>query len=104
VARELYFTSEVLDARRMAELRLANRIVPDDRLFEETMALASRLATGPRVAWRYIKQNMKVAEEGSLSDGLDSEAYGMLRCRDSEDHAEAAHAFVEKRPPVFKGR
>jgi 2-(1,2-epoxy-1,2-dihydrophenyl)acetyl-CoA isomerase len=104
IARELYFTSEVLDARRMAELRLANRIVPDDRLSEETIALASKLATGPRVAWRYIKRNMKVAEEGSLSAGLDSEAYGMLRCRESEDHAEAAHAFVEKRAPVFKGR
>jgi 2-(1,2-epoxy-1,2-dihydrophenyl)acetyl-CoA isomerase len=103
-ARELYFTSEVLDARRLADLRLANRVVPDARLFDETMALAGKLATGPRVAWRYIKRNMKVAEEGSLSEALDAEAYGMLRCRETEDHAEAAHAFVEKRPPVFKGR
>jgi len=104
LARELYFTSEVLDARRMLALRLANRVVPDDRLSEETMALASKLAAGPRVAWRYIKRNMKVAEEGSLAEALDSEAYGMMRCRDTEDHAEAAHAFVEKRAPVFKGR
>jgi 2-(1,2-epoxy-1,2-dihydrophenyl)acetyl-CoA isomerase len=104
LARELYFTSEVLDARRMLALRLANRVVPDDRLSEETMALASKLAAGPRVAWRYIKRNMKVAEEGSLAEALDSEAFGMMRCRDTEDHAEAAHAFVEKRAPVFKGR
>jgi peroxiredoxin len=33
-----------------------------------------------------------------------SEAFGMLRCRESEDHKEAARAFVEKRPSVFKGR
>jgi 2-(1,2-epoxy-1,2-dihydrophenyl)acetyl-CoA isomerase len=104
LARELYFTSEVLDARRLAELRLANLVVADDRLFDETMALAGRLAAGPRVAWRYIKRNMKVAEEGTLAEALDAEAYGMLRCRETEDHAEAAHAFVEKRAPVFKGR
>jgi len=104
LARELYFTSEVLDSRRMAELRLANRVVADDRLEAETLALAAKLAAGPRVAWRYIKRNMQAAEEGSLADGLDAEAYGMLRCRETEDHAEAARAFVEKRAPVFKGR
>ena len=65
---------------------------------------ATRFATGPRMAWRYIKRNMKAAEEGSLSDTLDSEAYGMLRCRETEDHAEAARAFVEKRTPMFNGR
>jgi 2-(1,2-epoxy-1,2-dihydrophenyl)acetyl-CoA isomerase len=104
LARELYFTSEVLDAHRMAELRLANRVLSDDRLESETMALAARLAGGPRVAWRYIKRNMKMAEEGTLADALDAEAYGMLRCRGTHDHAEAARAFVEKRPPVFEGR
>jgi 2-(1,2-epoxy-1,2-dihydrophenyl)acetyl-CoA isomerase len=39
-----------------------------------------------------------------LSDALDSEAYGMLRSRETADHAEAARAFVEKRAPVFTGR
>jgi 2-(1,2-epoxy-1,2-dihydrophenyl)acetyl-CoA isomerase len=104
LARELYFTAEIMDARRLAELRLANRVVPDASLEAETMGLARRLAAGPRMAWRYIKRNMKVAEEGSLADALDSEAYGMLRCRETEDHAEAARAFVEKRAPVFQGR
>jgi 2-(1,2-epoxy-1,2-dihydrophenyl)acetyl-CoA isomerase len=104
LARELYFTSEVLDSRKLAELRLASRVVPDAELEAETMALAGRMAAGPRMAWRYIKRNMKAAEDGSLSDTLDSEAFGMLRCRETEDHAEAAKAFVAKRPPVFRGR
>jgi 2-(1,2-epoxy-1,2-dihydrophenyl)acetyl-CoA isomerase len=103
-ARELYFTSEMLDSAALEKLGLASRVVPDDRLEAETMALARKFASGPRMAWRYIKRNMKAAEEGTLSDTLDSEAYGMLRTRETADHAEAAKAFVEKRPPVFVGR
>lgn len=103
LARELYLTSEVLDSKRIQALGLASRIVADAELERETMALATRLANGPRTAYRYIKRNMKAAEEGTLSDVLDSEAYGMLRTRETADHAEAARAFVEKRAPVFKG-
>lgn len=103
-ARELYFTSEVLDAARIAALGLANRVVPDAALREETMALARSLGAGPRVAWRYMKRNMRAAEEGGLSEALDTEAIGMMRCQETEDHREALQAFLEKRPPVFKGR
>ena len=77
--------------------------MPDAELAGETMALAERFANGPRVAYRYIKRNLKVAEEGTLSDALDAEAYGMLRSRETADHAEAARAFVEKRAPVVRG-
>ncbi len=103
-ARELYFLSEVLDASHIETLGLANRVVGDDELMTETMALARKLANGPNVALRYMKRNLNVALPGDLAAGLDSEAYGMLRSRASEDHKEAARAFVEKRQPVFKGR
>ena len=103
-ARELYFLSDVLDAVRIEALGLANRVVADEALVGETMALAERLASGPAVALRYMKRNLNVAVQGTLADGLDSEAYGMLRSRASEDHKEAAKAFVEKRPPAFRGR
>jgi 2-(1,2-epoxy-1,2-dihydrophenyl)acetyl-CoA isomerase len=103
-ARELYLTAEMLDSSRLLALGMVSRVVPDAALVSETMALAGQFASGPRVAYRYIKRNIRAAEEGTLSDALDSEAYGMLRCRDSADHAEAAQAFVEKRAPVFKGR
>ena len=63
------------------------------------MALAEKLANGPSVALRYMKRNLNVAESGTLAAGLDSEAYGMLRARASEDHKEAARAFVEKPKP-----
>ncbi len=103
-ARELYFTSEILDSAQMESLGLANRVVPDEDLEKVTMELATQLGNGPRVAWRYMKQNMKVGETGSLSDVLDSECAGIRRCRETEDHKEAARAFMEKRSPVFKGR
>ena len=82
---------------------LANRVVADEELAAETVALAEKLANGPSVALRYMKRNLNVAVSGDLAAGLDSEAYGMLRSRASEDHKEAAQAFVEKRPPMFRG-
>ena len=103
-ARELYFLSDVLDAARIEALGLANRVVADDALAAETTALAEKLANGPSVALRYMKRNLNLSVHGTLPEGLDSEAYGMLRARASEDHKEAARAFVEKRPPTFRGR
>jgi 2-(1,2-epoxy-1,2-dihydrophenyl)acetyl-CoA isomerase len=103
-ARELYFTADLLGAQEALGLGLVNRVVPDARLEEETMALASRLARGPRVAYRYMKRNMNAAESASLKDMLDLEAWHHTRTGMTEDHREAARAFVEKREPQFKGR
>jgi 2-(1,2-epoxy-1,2-dihydrophenyl)acetyl-CoA isomerase len=103
-ARELYFTADLLDAQQALGLGLVNRVVADARLEEETMALALRLARGPRVAYRYMKRNMNAAETASLNDMLDLEAWNHTRTGMTEDHREAARAFVEKREPQFKGR
>ena len=103
-ARELYFTADLLDAQQALGLGLVNRVVADARLEEETMELASRLARGPRVAYRYMKRNMNAAESASLKEMLDLEAWHHTRTGMTEDHREAARAFVEKREPQFKGR
>ena len=71
---------------------------------EETLGLARRLADGPRIAFRYMKRNLNAAESGTLHDLLDLEAWHHSRCGMTEDHREAAKAFVEKRQPVFRGR
>jgi 2-(1,2-epoxy-1,2-dihydrophenyl)acetyl-CoA isomerase len=102
-ARELYFTSAKLGSAEMEKLGLLNRVVPDDQLEAETMALARELGAGPQVAWRYMKRNMRIAEEGTLADALEAEAIGMMRCRQTEDHKEALRAFLEKRAPNFTG-
>src|SRR5438552_1023252 len=92
------------DAQQALALGLVNRVVPDARLEEETQALALKLARGPRVALRYMKRNMNAAEAGTLKDSLDLEAWHHTRTGFTEDHKEAAKAFVDKREPVFRGR
>ncbi len=103
-ARELYFTAELLDASRALAIGLVNRVVPDADLERETLELAARLAKGPRIAYRYIKRNMNAAESGTLAELLDLEAWHHSRTGATEDHREAARAFVEKREAVFRGR
>jgi 2-(1,2-epoxy-1,2-dihydrophenyl)acetyl-CoA isomerase len=103
-ARELYFTSAVLKAHEAAELGVVNRVVSDDNLLEETMKLATQMANGPRIALGYMKKNLNAAETGKLSDVFELEAWHHTRCGMTEDHKEAAQAFVDKRQPTFKGR
>jgi 2-(1,2-epoxy-1,2-dihydrophenyl)acetyl-CoA isomerase len=103
-ARELYFTGELIDAREAERLGLFNRTVPDDRLREETMALAAKITNGPPIALKRMKQNMNLALISDFPKLLDAEAEGMIMTGMTQDHIEAARAFVEKRPPVFRGK
>jgi 2-(1,2-epoxy-1,2-dihydrophenyl)acetyl-CoA isomerase len=103
-ARELYYTAELIDAARALALGLVNRVLPDAEVERETMALAAQLARGPRIALRYMKRNLNAAESGTLRELLDLEAWHHTRCGMTEDHREAARAFVEKREPVFRNR
>ena len=103
-ARELYYLSPRLDAQEAERLGLVNRVVPDAALAAETAALAQRLASGPAVAYRYMKENLNRAAGADLEECLDLEATHHVHSGLTEDHREAARAFVEKREPVFKGR
>ena len=103
-ARELYFLADAVGAEEALALGLFNRVVPDDKLEEETAALASRLANGPTVTLGYMKKNLDAAISQPLAQCLDLEAMHHARTSQTEDHMEAATAFVEKRKPVFQGR
>jgi 2-(1,2-epoxy-1,2-dihydrophenyl)acetyl-CoA isomerase len=103
-ARELYYAAETLDAAQAQALGIANIVVPDGELVDATMALARKLARGPRIALGLMKQHFNAAESGTLAELLDLEAQHQIETGRTEDHKEAARAFVEKRAPVFAGR
>ena len=104
-AREIYYLSDRLDAQECLRLGLANAVVPAEALEEETLALARRLAAGPPAAYRYMKENLNRAAEGvDALSCMDLEATHHVHTGLTEDHRNAAAAFVEKRAPVFTGR
>ena len=103
-ARELYFLSEKVDMEEAEQLGLINGIFPEESLQDEVMTIARRLAQGPTVAYRYMKENLNRAMSGEVDDCLDLEATHHVHTGLTEDHKEAAKAFVEKREPQFKGR
>jgi 2-(1,2-epoxy-1,2-dihydrophenyl)acetyl-CoA isomerase len=103
-ARELYYTSPRIPADECLRLGLVNRVVPDERLQAESLALARELAAGPPLALRYMKQNLNRALVADLRTCIDAESERQCELAETEDFLEAARAFVERRKPVFKGR
>ena len=103
-ARELYFLSDRVTADEALRLGLTNWICEAGELAARTQEIASRLAAGPSVAYRYMKENLNRAMGGEVGDCMDLEATHHVHCGQTADHKEAAAAFVAKRQPVFTGR
>lgn len=103
-ARELYYLSDRVSADEALRLGLTNWVCEPDQLVAKTREIALRLASGPSIAFRYIKENLNRAMAGDVDDCLDLEATHHVHCGQTQDHREATKAFVEKREPVFSGR
>jgi 2-(1,2-epoxy-1,2-dihydrophenyl)acetyl-CoA isomerase len=104
-ARELYLLSERVSAEEALRIGLTNWICEPEALADKTREIAKRLAKGPAVAYRYMKENFNRAiSSGDVDDCLDLEATHHIHCGQTEDHRNATKAFVEKRDPVFQGR
>jgi 2-(1,2-epoxy-1,2-dihydrophenyl)acetyl-CoA isomerase len=102
-AKELYLTSPRLSAREAMELGIVNAVLADDDFEANALAWCRRIAAGPPIAQRLMKENLNRALVADLATALDAEAPNMIRSMSTADHREAAAAFVEKRPPVFRG-
>ena len=104
-ARELYFLSDRVSSEEALRLGLTNWVCEPDELASKTREIAMRLAKGPAVAYRYMKENLdRAISSGDVNDCLDLEATHHIHCGQTEDHRNATKAFVEKRDPVFQGR
>lgn len=103
-ARELLFFADVLDADQAAEIGLVNGVFPDGELMEEVRARATRLTEKAPVALARLKRNLNDSDRLDLGSHLDVESERLVLTGRTEDAAEAAAAFMEKRPPHFTGR
>jgi enoyl-CoA hydratase/carnithine racemase len=103
-ALQLIVTGARIDAEEAARLGLADTLVADDTVEDAARALADRIAAQPPLAVRGTKRAVHAAVSGcSVADGLLVEAEGQAACLRSTDMTEAITAFVEQRPPVYKG-
>jgi enoyl-CoA hydratase/carnithine racemase len=103
-ALELLLTGDFVDAAEAERIGIVNHTYDDDRLMEETMALAQRLAGGPPVAIAMIKRALYQSANCDLRTALDLISSHMAVVQSTSDSQEAYRAFVEKRTPIFEGR
>ncbi|NIR45927.1 MAG: enoyl-CoA hydratase [Gemmatimonadetes bacterium] len=101
-AAELIFTGEMVPADEAHRLGLFNRVVPHERLAEETEALARQLADKPQLALRLAKIAVHQSLDATMDEMLDFELAAQLQCGLSPDGKEGIAAFVEKREPRFR--
>ena len=92
-ARQLYFLSERVTADEALALGLTNWVCEPEELEAKTMEIAKRLASGPSVAYRYMKENLNRAmSSGDVFDCMDLEATHHVHCGQTEDHRNATTA------------
>ena len=103
-ARELYLLNERIDAAEAQRIGLVYRVFAPGVFRKEVDALASRLAEGPPLSYRYMKRHLNLAEHGHLRDVLDLEAEAMMYTGRSEDFREGVAAFLRKDKAKFTGR
>ena len=101
-AKEIIYLNRRLTGAEAAEIGLATRVVPDDRLMDEAQSLAQELAAMPTFSIGLTKQLFR-ANAGSMEEYLALELNSVALAVNSDDALEGRTAFKEKRSPNFKG-
>lgn len=102
-ALELLWTADFVDAAKALEIGLVNHVYPDDRLLDETKALARRIAAMPPLSIRLIKRTVDQSLRSDMDTAFDLVSSHIAIARAGDDHVEAIAAFREKRPGKYKG-
>jgi 2-(1,2-epoxy-1,2-dihydrophenyl)acetyl-CoA isomerase len=103
-AAELMFTGDFMPAAEARQYGFINAVAPADQLEDVTMDLARRIAAGPPISLRLMKQLLYKGLAVDLETAMLMAATGSSITLSSEDHREGVAAYREKRPAEFKGR
>lgn len=103
-AKGLAFTAEPLSAEDAARWGLIWKVVDDDGLMAEALALAGQFAKGPTHAYGLAKRAIQAAATNTLDEQLELERQFQREAGRSDDYKEGVAAFLQKRKPVFTGR
>jgi enoyl-CoA hydratase len=104
LALEYILTGRPIPARRAHELGLVNHLSEPGEALRDALSLAEEIAANAPLGVRLSKQVMVETQDVSMAEAFELQEPLMQIIRSSEDAAEGARAFVEKRPPVWKGR
>lgn len=104
-ACELVFTGRTIDAEEAKEIGLVNKVVPKDKLMDETYAMAQRIGQMPSLALEISKRALYQGLGASdLASHLQYESLALVHLFGTSDHEEGVRSLIEKREPKFKGR
>ena len=103
-AYEIIVTGEKLAAAKCLEWGLCNRVVAAEHLLEDTLSWASEIAAKAPLSLRYAKQALNAAIEDSVGKTISEEARLQHICINSDDAKEGVAAFMQKRPPQWRGQ
>jgi len=103
-AKDLVFTARQIDAEEAGRIGLAEHVVDDEELDGAAEMLAATIAAQPPLAIRGAKHAIDASMSRPIDDGLRIEAEQQAPCLRSDDMKEAIAAFVDRRPPVYRGR
>ena len=105
IASEMCLTGNLINAQRAYEVGLVNHVVPKEQVMDKAMELAKRMAANAPIPMRLAKQILHMAPHTSVEDGMRVCRYMAWKyVEGTEDAKEGPQAFLEKRPPQWKGR
>lgn len=103
-AMDMVLTARMMDAAEAERAGLVSRVVPADKLMEEALGAAKKIASQSPLAVMMNKELVNAAYETTLSTGVAMERRLFHSLFAFEDQKEGMSAFVEKRPPKFTGK
>jgi enoyl-CoA hydratase/carnithine racemase len=103
-AIQILLTGEIVSAQDALKAGLVTRVVAQEQLMEYAIDMAQTIAANAPLSVRLVKQTMQKTYDLDLEAMMQLEVDGMMQCNRSEDLVEGLNAFLEKRPPVYKGK